>query len=181
MAKDNQNIHGVDDMIAKLQAAKRYLQRDVYDVIGVEAVNHFKNNFQEEGFVDNSTNKWASRKSKRAGSTNGQKIMSKSQELADSITYEKKIPEVVIRTDKLYAEIHNEGGEITVTDKMRKFFWAKHKEYKDAGQVDLADQYKAFALAKKIVIPQRQFIGPSQTLNNNIVAKIKRDLERITK
>lgn len=168
-------------MIRKLQEAKRYLQTDVFDVVGVEAVNHFKRNFQEEGFVDSSTKKWVSRKSKRAGSTNSQKVMSKSQELADSITYEKKIPEVIISTDKPYAEIHNEGGVIIVTDKMRKFFWAKHKEYKDAGETELADQYKAFALAKKIVIPQRQYIGPSQTLNNNIVAKIKRDLERITK
>ncbi len=179
MARNNQNIKGVDELIAKLQAAKHYLRTDVFDVIGVEAVNQFKRNFDQEGFEDRSVNKWASRKSKRPGSTNGQKILTKSGDLAESITYEKKPPAVIIQTDKPYAELHNEGGEITVTDKMRKFFWAKHKEYKDGGDMELADQYKAFALSKKIVIPKRQFMGQSETLNNNIVEKIMRDLNRI--
>lgn len=56
-----------------------------------------------------------------------------------------------------YANIHNEGGRIPITSKMRAFFWARYKETKDP-------IYKACALTKKthIDIPQRQFTGVSQ-------------------
>jgi hypothetical protein len=68
------------------------------------------------------------------------------------------------------------GGTITVTAKMKRFFWAKY--YEASGKVKLkksggitraslryneeAEFYKALALMKtgsKITIPQRQFIG----------------------
>lgn len=179
MAENNKNIHGVDEMIEKLTALKEYLQDDVYTVIGVEAQKHFRQNFEEEGFVDKSVEKWASRKTKRTGSTNGQKVMTKSSDLAESIDYEVRKPDVIIKTDKEYAQIHNEGGEITVTPKMRRYFWALHKQFKEAGDEDMADQYKGMALAKKLTMPQRKFIGESQTMNDNIIAKILRDLNRI--
>jgi hypothetical protein len=76
-----------------------------------------------------------------------------------------------------YAAIHNNGGKIPVTPKMRKFFWAKY--YERAGNVTklksgkasaskrnvaLSSEvqfYKNMALTKRahITIPQRQFIG----------------------
>lgn len=176
---DNQYVHGADELQRKLNEAKDYLQNDVKDVIGIEAVKHFKRNFEEEGFVDKSVSKWASRKTKRSGGTNGQKVLNKSGELSESIDYRVDGEGVVISTDKPYAEIHNEGGEITVTPQMRKYFWAMHKEAKDGGDDDMADQYKGMALAKKIVIPKRQFIGESEVLNNNIIDKIVRDLTKI--
>lgn len=168
-------------MLAQLAQAKDYLQNDVYDVVGVEAVKHFKGNFEEEGFVDRTTQKWASRKTKRQGSTNGQKVLSKSGELAESIDYEAQKPAVIIKTDKPYAEIHNKGGEIEVTAKMRKYFWAMHKEAKVMGDAEMADQWKGLALAKKIVMPKREFMGESDVLNEKIAAKIIRDLNNIFK
>lgn len=178
---DNQYVQGADELQRKLNAATLYLQSDVKDVIGIEAVKQFKKNFQEEGFVDKSVSKWAARKTKRSGSTNSQKVLSKSGELADSIDYRTGTDGVTIFTDKPYAEIHNEGGEISVTPQMKKYFWAMHKQAKDAGDLDLADQYKGMALATKIVMPKRQFIGESEALNNNIINKIERDLTGIFK
>lgn len=77
-----------------------------------------------------------------------------------------------------YASIHNEGGEITVTAKMKSFFWAMYYKASGAmtktkgGKVSAskrnqnlsveAQQWKNMALMKigsKIKIPQRQFIG----------------------
>jgi phage gpG-like protein len=61
-----------------------------------------------------------------------------------------------------YAQIHNEGGEIIVTQKMKGFFWFKHKEAKENGQKQDAEHWKNLALmkvGKKITIPERRFVG----------------------
>lgn len=176
---DNQYVQGADALQRKLNLAKQYLQDDVKDVIGTEAVKQFKKNFEQEGFVDKNVSKWAGRKTKRSGSTNSQKVLSKSGELAESIDYRKEGEGVVVYTDKPYAEIHNEGGEITVTPQMKKYFWAMHRQAKDGGDLDMADQYKGMALAKKITMPKRQFIGESEVLTENITNKIVRDLTKI--
>ena len=60
-----------------------------------------------------------------------------------------------------YASIHNTGGTITVTKKMRGFFWIK---YRETGK----PEWKYLALKKvgsKIAIPQRQFVGYSPELD----------------
>ena len=176
MGLDNNNIHGVDEMIAKIQAAQTYLSRDVNIVIGVEAVNHFKANFANEGF-DN--NKWAPRKTKFPLAKKVLTGQGSGDHLGDSIDYKVQGVTTIIYTDKVYAQIHNEGGEITVTPKMKKFFWAKHHEAKANGEIELADQYKWMALSKTIHIIKREFMGESTILNDKIVDKITRDLTRI--
>lgn len=179
MGLDNKNISGVDDMLAKLQAAKRYLQNDVFTVVGVEAVNHFKANFQKEGFDDKNVEKWKPRRTKRMGGTNSQKVMTKTGDTAESIDWRKDGNIVIVYSDKAWAQIHNEGGQIAVTAKMRKYFWAMHYQAKNGNNPEVADQFKAMALAKVVVMPQRKFMGNSENLNNNIIEKIKRDLTRI--
>ncbi len=187
MALDNENIHGADDLIKRLNAAKQYLKGDVFQVVGVEAVKLFKSNFQEEGFQDNGVKKWASRKTKRSGSTDGQKVLSKSGELAESIDYRIEGRTVIIITDKPYAEIHNEGGEISVSPKMKAFFWAKFIEARDAegdsydAEKSEANVYKAMALSKTIKMEKRQYMGESRQLIDNITNKVIRDLTRILK
>lgn len=178
MGYDNQNIHGVDDLMRRLQEAKRYIQFDVLEVLGTEAVKHFKRNFEREGFDGD---KWATRKSKRFGSTNSQKVLTFSGELSESIEYRIEGNTVIVYSDKPYAQIHNEGGKVTVNDKMRKFFWAMHYKAKEAGEAEIADQYKAFALSKEIVMVRRKFMGESQEYVNNAADKVKRDLTRILK
>lgn len=58
-------------------------------------------------------------------------------------------------SSEVYAAIHNEGGTITVTEKMKKYFWAMYAKTK-------LPSWKRMALmkvGKKIKIPKRQFIG----------------------
>jgi phage gpG-like protein len=75
---------------------------------------------------------------------------------------------VVVIADSDYADIHNNGGYITVTAQMKKYFWAKYYEF---GQKGLKAEYcKGLALKEvgsKIKIPQHQFMGDSQTLMQN--------------
>jgi len=87
---------------------------------------------------------------------------------------------VVFYSDLPYASIHNDGGEIRVTAKMKKYFWFKYKEKqgaftrkkdgslskskRNAKLTSEAEFYKAMALMKvgrKIKIPRRRFLGYS--------------------
>jgi phage gpG-like protein len=173
---DNEIVHGLDELTRRLDAAINYFEHDAKDVIGVESVKLFKQNFQEEGF---NGQKWAARKTKRFGGTNSQKVLTKSGELSESITYKIDGDAVIIYSDKPYAEIHNEGGEITVTPNMKKYFWAQYYAAAEIKDAELMEQYKAMALAKKIVIPKREYIGESPQLVENITNKIVRDLTKI--
>lgn len=72
-----------------------------------------------------------------------------------------------------YSVIHNEGGTITVTAKMKKYFWAM---FKKTGK----KEYKYMALMKtgsKITIPQRQYLGAYDGINNTIDRAAKRAID----
>jgi len=64
-----------------------------------------------------------------------------------------------------YADLHNSGGIITVTQKMKVFFWYRYKLATGGNNKNLNAEsrfWKAMALKRvgsKIEIPQRQFIG----------------------
>lgn len=86
----------------------------------------------------------------------------------------------MLYSDLPYASIHNDGGEIKVTRKMKRYFWHKYYEArgsfgrkkngearKDKRTVQLgteAEFWKCMALMKEgrtIKIPRRQFLGHS--------------------
>lgn len=87
---------------------------------------------------------------------------------------------ITFYTDLPYAAIHNDGGEIRVTKKMKRYFWHKYYEAtgsfgrrkngekrKDKRTVQLtgeAEFWKFMALKKEggmIKIPRRRFLGVS--------------------
>lgn len=174
-------IEGEDEFKRKLQMADEFLNGgDVMEIIGIESINHFKQSFEDEGFTDKSLEKWESRKSKRM-TRNEQKTLSDTGELSESLDYTTNGSELTISTDKPYAQIHNEGGVITVTPKMRSFFIYKHYEALEAGNIELQDMWQAMFFSETLTIPKRQFIGESELLNTNIMDKIVRELDRIFK
>jgi len=131
-----------------------------------EAVKFFKSSFANEGFTDAALVKWDKRKyDNRPGGA----ILTLSGDLRDSIRPTKITPKQVILSNAApYAKIHNEGGRFkrtfTPTAKQKKMFWALYKKTGDT-------KFKAAALSKQItqnvVVPQRQFMGDSQTLTNS--------------
>ena len=87
---------------------------------------------------------------------------------------------ITFYTDLPYAAIHNDGGEIRVTKKMKRYFWHKYYEAtgsfgrrkngekrKDKRTVQLtgeAEFWKFMSLKKEgcmIKIPRRRFLGVS--------------------
>lgn len=81
-----------------------------------------------------------------------------------------------------YAAIHNTGGEITVTARMKRFFWAKHMEARENGDRTGANQWKAMAIKKVgsvIKIPKRQFIGDHPDLRASIVRVVDHNIQEL--
>lgn len=170
------------DLEQKLKRVERYLTKDVYRIIGVEAVKWFKQSFVNEGFTDKSLKKWKDVKrrdsksgwygfkygatAKRPGQqkrskdsmTNFSKAATKrkvlsgeTKELKNSIQYKVNAGsrKVIVFSDKVYAEIHNDGGKVKVFGK---------------------------ATAK---MPQRQFMGKSEMLREKLEKIIQEDIYKI--
>nr|DAN38920.1 MAG TPA: tail morphogenesis protein [Caudoviricetes sp.] len=151
----------------------RFIRLTLND-IRVEAKDEFDMNFKREAFF---TEKWKRRKGD-TDETRG--LLVQSGTLRRSIR--SRIMEggkgVEITSSVPYAKIHNEGGSITVTRRMKGYFWIKYRQAvggiartkarkarngRKNRQISRdAEFYKAMALKKtgsRIMIPRRQFIG----------------------
>lgn len=141
----------------KLELLEQFMKNDLPDIAGTEAVNHFAESFQNEGFTDRELKKWVEVQRRKATvKRNGKQVPNPykgvkrtrkilkgdSGDLGESLTYDTAGYDVIISSDKPYARAHNQGAD-------------------DAGR------------NHNVVIPQRQFAGPSETLNNAIVKEIE--------
>ncbi len=148
--------------------------RNILRDIEVELTDEFDRNFERQAFF---TQAWQRRKSPTRP---GGLILVDTGGLRRSIYSVRKDSSIVFRSDHPAAAIHNEGGEIKVTERMKRFFW--HKYYEATGSfgrkkdgsrrndkrtIQLsteAEFWKFMALMKvgrTIKIPQRKFIGTS--------------------
>lgn len=131
--------------------------------------DEFDRNFERKAFFDQ---KWPQTKYP----TNRGSLMMRTGALRRGNQSRIQGNSIVFTNSQPAAEIHNEGGSITVTAAMKKAFWAMY--YKASGMVKskkngtatkatqryIADAafWKNMALMKvgsKIKMPQRQFIG----------------------
>lgn len=135
---------------------------DAADIIGSEAVDEVSMHFQEEG-TDGV--KWKERLPDTP--RNDRKILSDTNTLEDSVRYEVQQAgrQVVVGVDGdvvPYAEIHQAGGDIVITSKMRAFFWAKYLEKGN-------EMYKRLALAKgPLKVPARPYLVITQRMVDRI-------------
>lgn len=94
--------------------------------IQVELTDEFDQNFERQAFFSEA---WQRRKSPIRNE--GRAILTDTGQLRRSIKSRTTDNSVIFYTDLPYAEIHNEGGEIIVTQRMKRFFW--HKYYEATG------------------------------------------------
>jgi phage gpG-like protein len=158
----------MQNFIKTIKKIEKFLNRQVFEIVGNEAVSHYKQSFTDEGFTDTGKQKWQEVKrrtnprnfrtitrGKRKGVSVAKKksftkgILVQTGELKDSIVYKRGDGRsVIISSDKVYAEVHNKGLR--------------------------AGRGKGFRM------PKRQFIGKSAELNKKISNKIKLYLDKIT-
>ncbi|WCF98645.1 neck protein [Porphyromonas phage phage010a_HG1691old] len=154
-------IHELNEYLASL--ADEIIE-DAAHIVAETATSHFKQTFTEKAFDGNP---WApSRMPKHTGS-----LLIDKGALVNSIRPAYVSRERVVISagnDQVpYAQIHNEGGMMEITPKMRRFFWAKFHDTKD-------EKWRSLALSRKpITVPKRQFMGDSQSLNDEIHERLE--------
>ena len=156
--------------------------------IQVEMADEFDRNFERQAFFSEA---WQRRKSPTRP---GAAILS-GQNLRRSIRSEIRGNSIVFRSALPYSAIHNEGGEIKVTEKMKRFFRAKFYEtqggfgrkkgngkkllpdgafYRWTGKMNLSTEsefWRFMALMKvgsTIKIPRRQFLGNAPEVERTV-------------
>ncbi len=160
--------------------------------IRVELGDEFDQNFERQAFF---TEAWARRKSPMRNA--GRAILADTGQLRRSVRSRTTEDSITFYTDLPYAAIHNEGGEIKVTRRMKGYFWHKYmsaagvlafarrkdgslrKDKKTTTVSDEAEFWKHMALMKAgsvIRIPKRQFLGTSPEVEKAVQEIVEENL-----
>ena len=172
------NNNTVPDFLAMAKDLTANAQR----YAGSESVKFFKESFEKQGFTDSSFKAWP----KTSNPMAGKRTMYGKGILMQSVRkVEQNKQRIVVESDTDYSEIQNNGGVITVTAQMKRFFWAKYYELsgkvkktstgkvsrsksnvKSSAKAEFCKRMALMKIGTKIKIPQRQFMGNSQTMMN---------------
>lgn len=164
----------------KLERIERFLLDTAPVIIGVEAVNHFKESFEKQGFTDETLEKWEDVERRKPGSPwYGFKYQSKvarpgrGRRRQDSTTNyspaASKRPILSGDTQELMNSIRYtrlSGGARIIAGT------AYAKVINEGGQI------KVFG-KKTATMPKRQFMGKSTVLERRLQAELIKELRRI--
>lgn len=160
--------------------------RDLLNDLKVELADEFDQNFERKAFFDDP---WPGvRMPNKRGS-----LMLRTGRLRRSLRARVAGSAVVFTSSTPYAQLHNAGGKVKVTAKMKRFFWAMYYKNTNAIRYDvktksavynartrrLTDEaawWKALALkpvGETLTFPKRQFIGNHP--------QVKKAIERVVK
>ena len=164
--------------------------RNIINDVRIEMKDEFDRNFERKAFFDQAWPKVSliNRKGSMMARSNNLRRGFQAKIQGEKIAFSNSLP---------YASIHNEGGEITVTKKMKSYFWAMFyqasggisfsiktkaaaKTKKNAALSIEAQQFKALALmpiGKKIKIPSRRMIGDHPRIKEVISGVIDQNLK----
>lgn len=136
-------------------------------IAGVVAVNFSKERFRSQNWLNNSTEPWQARKRNTKGKRG---VLIKSGRLKRSIRVVKTTPNsATIGTDVPYAQIHNEGGRVNVTQSVSKHTRKAHSRRRK-GRKETVKEHTVKAHSRKVnfIMPRRQFMGQSAVLDKQI-------------
>lgn len=171
---------------------QKLLRDDMPRIIGRLAVNRFRDNFRQGGFVDQTLQAWpVTRRQQSGGPGAGAKygpLLSSRNRLMNATQYTAAPYRVRIFNPEEYAAIHNNGGVVhpTVTPKMRRYAWYRYfaagggaKRGRTGKRTKApspeAEMWRRMALTRKskltVHIPQRRFLGQSAALLQQIKQK----------
>jgi phage gpG-like protein len=157
------------DLARHQKELKQYITGKAPRIIGKMGVDHFKENFDQEGFVNNGVQPWPQRQA-----DTGRKILTgDTRELQDSIDYETSGGTIGWGSDVPYFEIHNRGGKTKAhTIKPRR-----GKALKFAGKDGSVIRKKVNHPGSQI--PKRQMVGHSEEFIEKIDKRVETDLNNI--
>lgn len=150
MARDFKHFAG--DLKKAEREIARFIANDAPRHVGKIAVDHFKENFNKEGFVNGGLQKWREVKRREnpkiTGAASKRKILhGETLELKNSLQYRTGNAQTRIFSDVDYFEVHNEGLK--------------------AGR------------GEGFTMPKRQIVGQSQELDIKIDKRLESGIKRI--
>lgn len=158
------------DLARHQRELSSYIGSKAPRIVGKMGVDHFRENFDQQGFVNNGVQPWPERKT-----DTGRRILTgETRELENSIDYEASGGRVSFGSDVVYASIHNRGGKTKAhkikprRGKALKFANAKGDDIMRRGVNHPGSN-----------IPKRQFIGHSKELIDKINERVERDITNI--
>lgn len=171
------------DINNELNKLKNIIEKDVLDIIGTEAVNHFTENFDNQSFDGekwkdvkrrDSTSVWSgfeygakTRKPARHPSRKGTKRKYKARKDNPVTNYSRAARKTPILSSKR-SELENSIQYTKNSKGVRVFSDKKYaKLHNEGGSIKVFGK----ATAK---VPKRQFIGKSEKLKQRIIKKIER-------
>lgn len=187
------SIQGLDRFGKRIELVKE-LNRKYPAIAGSHAVSFYKQSFRRKGFIDKRMDKWPARLPTKKGKGRG--LMINTGKLRRSIRVTRKgFGFVVIGTDVPYAQIHNEGGTISGTFKVKahkrrvtsnvkvtstNLTTKKTTTRKRRLQTGVAN-VRSHNRTVNTKIPQRQFMGQSEVLMKRITMNLSHELKQIFK
>jgi len=168
--------------------------KDLLNDIKTELMDEFDRNFERKAFFDKpwKGTKFPNQRGSLMMRTGKLRRSLKSRVAGNAISFTSSMP---------YAAIHNEGGTITVTAKMKRYFWAMYRQ--KAGAVTYAVKSKAMANTKrntaltaeagffkamalkpigsKIKIEERRFIGHHPRVDTIVKTVVDANMRQIEK
>ena len=163
----NENLTGPSE--ALISAFQKFVQDDALRIVETEALNHFQNSFVYQGFTDKSLVKWPARKIPRrkgkpiTGKTL-EKWKAKNEGRALLISHASDTKGTHM-ANSIVSELA--PGKVTII--VDKPYAQVHNDGLRAGR------------PPGFTMPQRQFIGPSQKLEEKIHAKFEKEIDKLIK
>lgn len=175
----------LENMIrSSLEDLKRLYLRKLPVRVGVAVRDSVRQNFRQGNFYGGERWQTPLRTSLGFRGAAGQygPLLSGSNHLMMNTDYQPLPGKVIIRNTAVYAATHNDGEEIGVTERMKRFFWAKHLEHKQRMGVEAPETefWKRMALKKpgsRIKIPRRHFLAPGKEVDAIVQAVIDKELQ----
>lgn len=156
--------------------------------VGVVVRDSVRENFRQGNFYNGERWQTPLRTSLGFRGATGQygPLLSGTNHLMMNTDYQPLPGRVIIRNNEVYAATHNDGADIGVTERMKRFFWAKHMEDKTrlGENSPEAEFWKRMALKKpgsRITIPRRHFLGPSKEVDTIVQKTINNELQEFIK
>ncbi len=145
----------------------KQLKADILEDMRVELSDEFDRNFERKGFF---SDKWKPRahdypRGSLLMVTGAMRRSTQGEVSGDGVRFTSSEP---------YTTLHNEGGKITVTAKMKRYFWAKFIQTKDESWRRMA----LMKIGKVITMPERRFIGDGPDTQRIIREAIDRNLQQ---
>lgn len=158
-----------DDIKRQVRELTEFMNDDLLDIIEVEGLNHFEESFDNEGFTDGGLKKWKPRKTKdKKGRDITRYRTNKVGKPGELNSYGRKNKGRAILTG------HNTGG-----NKLRNSL--KGKKISGGVEFSTDKEYAEVHNEGNETTPKRQFIGKSKTLDEKILKKVDKTLDKIFK